>query len=323
MSDRGRRGRRLTGAAALGLMAATAFTATGAYFTDTISIEQGFIATIPSPGAPSVPPECEEIEFAQVIVGTPGDDHITAANGGALIFGLGGDDTLEGGNGKDCLVGGDGDDTLSGGNGKDVLLGGEGDDRLSGGGDDNTIGGANGRDLLDGGPGVDACDGGRGKDELIECESSETAGNSGSAPSGPTRSSGDPTMTEDRLALLEPCPDQPDCAIYIVRAGDNLVSIARFFGVPIETVLLLNPQITEPSLIYAGLAVRLPISLGPAPPAPSIAAQPTPDASASVSSPSPTPDALPSEDPSPTPEVTLAPDPTAAPDPTPEVTPAP
>lgn len=266
---------------------------------------------------PPVPSECSGMTFGQVIVGTPGDDRFVAANGGALIFGLGGDDTLEGGNGKDCLVGGDGDDTLSGGNGKDVLLGGEGDDRLSGGGDDDTIGGANGRDLLDGGPGIDACDGGRGKDELIGCESSATIGTLDSAASGPTESAGDPAMTEDRLALLEPCPDRPDCAIYVVRAGDNLVSIARFFGVPIETMLLLNPQITEPSLIYTGLAVRLPISLGSAPPDPSIAAQPTPDASASVASPSPAPDALPtpgplpSDDPDPTPEVAVVPDPAA------------
>ena len=96
------------------------------------------------PSAPAWP-------SAQVLVGTPGDDHLAAGNGGALVFGLGGNDTLDGGNGKDCLVGGEGDDTLVGGNGKDVLLGGEGDDTLHGGGDDDVIEGGNGKDLLDGG----------------------------------------------------------------------------------------------------------------------------------------------------------------------------
>jgi hypothetical protein len=50
-----------------------------------------------------------------------------------------------------------------------------------------------------------------------------------------------PTPSSDRYALLVPCPDQPDCYIYTIRSGDNLFSIARYFGVPLEKVYDLNP----------------------------------------------------------------------------------
>ncbi len=138
--------------------------ASGAAFADgvgaTMQITVGPFPTptpTPTPVVPPTPPECAGMTFAEVIVGTEGDDTIRAGNGRTLVFGLGGNDTIYGGNGKDCLVGGDGDDILVGGNGKDVLLGGEGDDTLYGGGDADVIDGGNGRDLLDGGPGIDAC----------------------------------------------------------------------------------------------------------------------------------------------------------------------
>jgi spore germination protein YaaH len=57
--------------------------------------------------------------------------------------------------------------------------------------------------------------------------------------------------------LLEPCGDEPDCWIYTVREGDNLVSIARYFGVPFDVVTERNPW-TETTPLVAGQELRLP-----------------------------------------------------------------
>ena len=132
------------GAALLALILLTALGvgSTSSYFSDAVTFGGRYVTDIPeSPTptpSPAVPPECAGMTFTQVIVGTAGDDHIRAGNGGALVFGLGGNDTIEGGNGKDCLAGGPGEDTLIGGNGKDVLLSGEGSDHLDGGNGKDT-----------------------------------------------------------------------------------------------------------------------------------------------------------------------------------------
>ena len=65
-----------------------------------------------------------------------------------------------------------------------------------------------------------------------------------------------PKPTSDRFALLRPCPKTPDCYIYVVRSGDNLFSIARYFGVPLKTVQAMNPW-TKSGLV-AGRDLRIP-----------------------------------------------------------------
>ncbi len=66
-----------------------------------------------------------------------------------------------------------------------------------------------------------------------------------------------PVASSDRYALLEPCPDAPDCWIYRVRSGDNLASIANYFGVSLESIYDRNPWTLTTSL-RAGQELRLP-----------------------------------------------------------------
>ncbi len=66
------------------------------------------------------------------------------------------------------------------------------------------------------------------------------------------------TPSAARLGLLVACPGRPDCYIYTVRSGDNLVSIANYFGVPYARLLALNPWIADPAQIRKGDRLTLP-----------------------------------------------------------------
>jgi|GEM_PF-2231103 len=109
--------------------------------------------------------------------GTPGNDQIKAADGGARIHGLAGDDSITGGLGDNLFFGDEGNDTLTGGAGNDRLFGGEDDDVLQGGqgnnvlnagyGNDSLVDGA-GNGILLGGYGDDTYQGGAGDDRMID-----------------------------------------------------------------------------------------------------------------------------------------------------------
>jgi hypothetical protein len=66
-----------------------------------------------------------------------------------------------------------------------------------------------------------------------------------------------PKPTSDRYALLTECPDADKCWIYVVRRGDNISSIANYFGVKLATVYDMNPWLRSKGL-RAGQEVRLP-----------------------------------------------------------------
>lgn len=65
-----------------------------------------------------------------------------------------------------------------------------------------------------------------------------------------------PQPTSDRYALLRPCPDAPRCWIYRVRAGDNLTSIANYFGVSLASIYERNPFVRDG--LRPGQDLRLP-----------------------------------------------------------------
>jgi LysM domain-containing protein len=65
------------------------------------------------------------------------------------------------------------------------------------------------------------------------------------------------TGTASRYAVLRACPDAPSCWIYRVRAGDNLYSIAHWFGVSIDSIYARNPW-TRTQGLRAGQELRLP-----------------------------------------------------------------
>ena len=65
------------------------------------------------------------------------------------------------------------------------------------------------------------------------------------------------TPTSARYKLLTPCPDKKNCYIYKVRSGDNLFSIAKYFGHSLSTIYAWNPQYPEARL-RVGDPIRMP-----------------------------------------------------------------
>jgi hypothetical protein len=99
----------------------------------------------------------------------------------------------------------------------------------------------------------------------LSAEPSDTAEPSPPATAAPTAAPLRPTptprptapLTSKRYDLLSVCPDTADCWVYVVRSGDNLFSIANYFGVPLSAVEQRNPW-TSTTPLVAGQKLLLP-----------------------------------------------------------------
>ncbi|HEY8819280.1 MAG TPA: LysM domain-containing protein [Candidatus Limnocylindrales bacterium] len=67
-----------------------------------------------------------------------------------------------------------------------------------------------------------------------------------------------PRPTSGRFALLTPCPSTPDCYVYVIRSGDNLFSIANYFGVSLTRVQKMNPWVNGGLVVGRGLRIPTP-----------------------------------------------------------------
>ena len=79
------------------------------------------------------------------------------------------------------------------------------------------------------------------------------------APSGSPAPRRTPTAgpTSARFALLTACPNTSNCWIYTIRRGDNLYSIARYFGVSLDSIYQRNSWV-KTSGLRAGRELRIP-----------------------------------------------------------------
>jgi len=69
---------------------------------------------------------------------------------------------------------------------------------------------------------------------------------------GPT-----PIPSIDPLTALPGCPDHPGCYLYTIRRGDTLSMIGSRWLIPVSTLEVLNPQLTNPSTIVVGQVLYL------------------------------------------------------------------
>ena len=65
------------------------------------------------------------------------------------------------------------------------------------------------------------------------------------------------TVTGEAETAGEALPSGGSSSVYRVAQGDTLWGIARQFGLSLETLVALNPQIKNPNLIRPGDEVRV------------------------------------------------------------------
>lgn len=73
----------------------------------------------------------------------------------------------------------------------------------------------------------------------------------------------DPSRIIPGQIICVPGQPQPVCPgqFYTVRPGDILSTIAQRFGVTVQQILAVNPQITDPNVIFVGQRICIPVGL--------------------------------------------------------------
>lgn len=82
----------------------------------------------------------------------------------------------------------------------------------------------------------------------------------------PAAPSAAPTLTSGpsadgiiaRFPELTACPEENGCYIYVVRPGDNFVSIVNYYEVAYAAVLRMNPSLVDPAHLRPGDEIRIP-----------------------------------------------------------------
>lgn len=65
---------------------------------------------------------------------------------------------------------------------------------------------------------------------------------------------------ETWVAVGAECEPRPEITRYTVRPGESLYIIATRFNVSVQSILNVNPEITNPNAIYAGQVINIPRS---------------------------------------------------------------
>lgn len=68
--------------------------------------------------------------------------------------------------------------------------------------------------------------------------------------------------------VLPPAPDCPGGTLYVVRPGDTMFRIANQFQISLQLLIIANPQVTNPNILYVGQELCIPGQVTPPPPAP-------------------------------------------------------
>ncbi|MEJ2349631.1 MAG: LysM peptidoglycan-binding domain-containing protein [Anaerolineales bacterium] len=67
------------------------------------------------------------------------------------------------------------------------------------------------------------------------------------------------TVTSNEFVVSTSSVAVSGTVTYVVQSGDNLTRIAQAYGTTVNAILALNTQITDPSLIYPGEVLQIPV----------------------------------------------------------------